>query len=185
MELKTFSLHYPWDDNGYKPEVLFSLSTNDSGFHLHIETKESNPKRKEHNHLQYVHRDSCVEWFVNFAPELTDHYFNFELNANGTLYAAFRKNRFDFTLLELEDVKQLNINAVVLNDIWTIDFDVPYHFIKKYIPDFEFQKGMTILSNFYKCGDRTEFPHFGVWNPVKLPAPDFHRPEFFGKIIID
>ena len=33
--------------------------------------------------------------------------------------------------------------------------------------------------NFYKC-DESVHPHFGVWNPVATPQPDFHRPECFG-----
>ncbi|WP_449033796.1 carbohydrate-binding family 9-like protein, partial [Prevotella sp.] len=24
--------------------------------------------------------------------------------------------------------------------------------------------------------------HFLSWNPIDLPAPDFHRPDFFGEI---
>lgn len=38
-------------------------------------------------------------------------------------------------------------------------------------------------ANFYKCGDETEFPHYGAWSPVGTPSPDFHRPEFFGTLI--
>lgn len=185
MNTQLFSLHYPWNTNGYTPEVHFTLTISDDAFLLHIETNEQNPRRMEHQHLNYVHYDSCVEWFVNFAPETCDRYFNFEINANGTLYAAFRKNRSEFTLLELEDMNLLEIKPEVLDDKWIIDFKVPFTFIKKYIPEFEFQKGMTILSNFYKCGDRTEYPHFGIWNPINLPQPDFHRPEFFGKIVLN
>ena len=184
MNTQTFSLHYPWDENGYKPTVTFSLSSSDSSFHMHIKTLEKNPRREEYRHLNYVHYDSCVEWFVNFFPETNVNYFNFEINANGTLYAAFRKDRFEFTLLEQSDVELLDIKSAIYDDFWTIDFDVPFTFIQKYIPDFQFQKGMTILSNFYKCGDRTDYPHFGIWNPIDLPKPDFHRPEFFGKIQI-
>lgn len=89
MNTQEFSIHYPWDENGYTPEVQFFLSISENAFHLHIETKEQNPRREEHEHLNYVHYDSCVEWFVNFSPKTCDRYFNFEMNANGTLYAAF------------------------------------------------------------------------------------------------
>lgn len=182
--MQIFSLHYPWDDNGYTPDVHFYLSVFNNSFHLHIETNEQNPRREEHHHLNYVHYDSCVEWFVYFAPETCNDYFNFEINANGTLYAAFRKNRSEFKLLELDDISLLRIQPTILDDKWIIDFEVPFTFIKKYITEFQYKEGMTILSNFYKCGDRTEYPHFGVWNSIDLPKPDFHRPEFFGKIIL-
>ena len=184
MKTQQFTLHYPWDENGYKPDVQFLLSVSDDAYHLHITTKESNPRREETQHLNYVHYDSCVEWFVNFAPETCDRYFNFEINANGTLYAAFRKNRNDFQLLELMDVDMLTIQSDIKDDFWTIDFTVPFTFIQKFIPEFKYEEGNALLSNFYKCGDRTQFPHFGIWNPIDLEKPDFHRPEFFGKIYL-
>ena len=184
MDAQIFSLHYPWDTNGYTPDVHFTLDVLEDAFLLHIETHESNPRREEQHHLNYVHYDSCVEWFVNFAPAICDKYFNFEINANGTLYAAFRKNRSEFTLLELEDMNLLQIEPTILEEKWLIDFKVPFTFIQKYIPNFEFKEGMTIRCNFYKCGDRTEYPHFGIWNPVLLEKPDFHRPEFFKEIVL-
>jgi hypothetical protein len=39
-----------------------------------------------------------------------------------------------------------------------------------------------IMGNFYKCADETISPHYLSWNPIDAPAPDFHRPEFFGEI---
>lgn len=185
MNTQSFSLHYPWDTTGYKPEVNFTLNVSENAFLLHIETIEQNPRREEHQHLNFVHFDSCVEWFVNFSPKTCDRYFNFEMNANGTLYASFRKDRYEFTLLDIEDVDLLQIEPTILENKWIIDLKVPFTFIKKYIPEFEYQEGMTITSNFYKSGDNTEYPHFGIWNPIDTPEPDFHRPEYFGKIVLD
>lgn len=184
MNMQEFTLFYPWDENGYKPDVNFQLSVAEEAFHLHIVAHEKDPKRVETEHLHYVHPDSCVEWFAIFAPEQNDKYFNFELNANGVMYVAFGKDRFTRTLLELDDIYAMDIQSNIGEENWTIDFKVPFTLIQKYIPGFEYKEGTKILSNFYKCGDKTEFPHFGVWNPVNLPKPDFHRPEFFGEITI-
>ena len=41
-----------------------------------------------------------------------------------------------------------------------------------------------LRANFYKCGDKTAHPHFLSWNPVGTPSPDFHRPDFFGELIL-
>ena len=41
-----------------------------------------------------------------------------------------------------------------------------------------------LRATFYKCGDKTAHPHFLSWNPVGTPAPDFHRPDFFGELIL-
>ena len=37
--------------------------------------------------------------------------------------------------------------------------------------------------NFYKCDENAGAP-FGSWAPVTAPAPDFHRPECFGRILL-
>jgi hypothetical protein len=37
-------------------------------------------------------------------------------------------------------------------------------------------------ANFYKCGDETAVTHYVTWNPVKTNNPDYHQPEFFGKV---
>ena len=37
---------------------------------------------------------------------------------------------------------------------------------------------------FHKCGDRTEHPHFLVWNPANAHFADYNRPEFFGQFCL-
>lgn len=182
--MQTFTVTYPWDENGYTPKITYTLDVNETGFTMHITAYEKNPKRVMTEHFQHVHLDSCVEWFVNFLPEKCDRYFNFEVNANGVLNTHFRKDRYDTTNLTKTDAEALNIIPTIFDDRWEISYTVPFTWIKKFIPEFEYKKGMTIKCNFYKCGDETEFPHYGIWNVSPLDAPDFHRPEFFADVTI-
>ena len=48
-----------------------------------------------------------------------------------------------------------------------------------------FGHGYTFRGNFYKCGDETAIPHYGMWNPVGTENADFHRPEYFGDFVIE
>lgn len=185
MKTQRFTLTYPWDENGYKPEVVYELSMNEDGFVMHITVPESDPKRVKTEHLQFVHEDSCVEWFVNFMPEKCDRYFNFEVNANGIMNVAFRKDRYDKQLLTLEDIASLGIKVDIYAEHWEVTYTVPFTLIQKYIPEYQFEEGMTISANFYKCGDLTEFPHYGVWNPLPLDKSDFHQQEYFGEIVLE
>ncbi|MDE6137165.1 MAG: hypothetical protein K2F97_06800, partial [Muribaculaceae bacterium] len=45
-------------------------------------------------------------------------------------------------------------------------------------------KPVEMRGNFYKCASATSQPHYLSWNPIDTPEPDFHRPEFFGKLIL-
>lgn len=184
MKKQLFMLSYPWDKNSYKPEVIFELGQNENGFTLNIVVVEKNPRREKTEHLQFVHEDSCVEWFVNFLPEKCDRYFNFEVNANGVMNVSFCKDRYDKQDLSLQDIAFLEINTSIYETYWTVSYKVPFDLIRKYIPEYRYRDGMKIRTNFYKCGDKTEFPHYGVWNPIPLVEPDFHQPDYFGEVVL-
>ena len=172
--------HYYPSEHGYRPKVSLGICYNEVGFHAHFDVFETNPLGTKTKHFEYVHEDSCVEWFVKFAPETCESYFNFEVNCNGTMNVSFRKNRHDDVIkLTEEDVISLNIKAQVHEDFWTVDYTVPYRLIQKYIPDYQFKTGSIIMANAYKCGDNTEFPHYGCWNMTDPDVLDFHKPEYF------
>ena len=185
MNEKRIALTYPWDTNGYKPKVEYVLSMDKDGFCMHMTIHERDPRRAETEHQGRIHMDSCAEWFVNFAPEICDRYFNFEVNANGAMRVAFRKDRHDSVSLSLEDIELLDIRTEIMDDQWVVCYHVPFALIEKYIPGYCFEEGMKIRTNFYKCGDGVEFPHFGVWKEYPLLQPDFHRPEYFAEITLD
>lgn len=46
-------------------------------------------------------------------------------------------------------------------------------------------QGKTVTANFYKCGDDMPVRHYLSWNPVGLERPNFHTPQFFGKLIFE
>lgn len=180
------SVEYLWIQNGFHsgPEVIFYPELTKNGVRMHITVQEANPKRVMTEHFQPVYLDSCVEWFVNFSPETSDRYFNFEVNANGVMNVAYRKDRFEAICLTAEDVESLHIRTDIGETEWTVEYEVPFSLMEKYVPGFVRAEEMKVRANFYKCGDETEFPHFGAWKAVEVPEPDFHRPEFFGELYL-
>ena len=58
-------------------------------------------------------------------------------------------------------------------------------FIGKTFGKTQFSRGEVIKGNFYKCGDKTEIPHFGMWSPIDSEKPNFHQPQFFGEMEIE
>ena len=69
-------------------------------------------------------------------------------------------------------------------DGWTAEYRIPLSFLRILYPEFSLRSGVSFRANCYKCGDKTVHPHFLAWNAVETAAPDFHRPEFFGKMIL-
>ena len=133
-----------------------------------------------------VWEDSCCEFFVGDPSDGT--YYNFEMNCIGTLLAAKRKSRTDFRFFSREELDQVIRHSSLERKEygtegelagWQTAICIPFGLIGMdggNLPE-------NIRANFYKCGDKTAHPHFLSWNPVEVPHPDFHRPEFFGKLI--
>lgn len=131
--------------------------------------------------------DSCCEFFVTDPYDGT--YYNFELTCIGSLLTSKRKSRLDSVLREKEDVARVIRHSSLAHEeteisdrifSWTVAMLIPYDLIgidRDNVP-------VSVRGNFYKCGDLTAHPHFLSWNPIGTPKPDFHRPEYFGELIL-
>ena len=85
---------------------------------------------------------------------------------------------------EIFDIKASVKNPEEYKDEkWTIEYKVPFSFIKKYYPDFKV--GDSLRANFYKCGEDVRFPHYGMWCEIIAEEEEFHLPEYFGKLIFE
>jgi hypothetical protein len=130
--------------------------------------------------------DSCVEFFVE-NPDGSE-YCNFEINPLGKVLAAMgpdRNNRVRRPaeqMAEILRIAQFEEPQEFAGGIWNwrVTVVIPFSLIgvdPENLPE-------RLRANFYKCGDKTAHPHFLSWNPVGTPSPDFHRPEFFGELIL-
>jgi hypothetical protein len=68
-------------------------------------------------------------------------------------------------------------NGIQVSD-WTMYLVIPRQAMGYHADESLSEK--KIRANFYKCGDKTPETHFISWNPIDLPSPDFHAPQFFG-----
>lgn len=146
-----------------------------SGLDLRAENKEDNGSQWE---------DSCVEFFVQDPDGSV--YYNFEINALGKVLACAGPDRHNRTRRPAEEMESIARFASVkkLDGVkeglqnWRVCIIIPFELIG--IDPENLPK--SIRANFYKCGDLTAHPHFVSWNPIDIPNPDFHRPEFFGEL---
>jgi len=131
--------------------------------------------------------DSCCEFFVAHPTDGT--YYNFELTCIGSLLCAKRHGRHDPSPIPPEELRRvirhhslprepLDIRGGIHE--WTTGMVIPMDLIgidPGRLP-------ASLRGNFYKCGDLTATPHFVTWNRITTEKPDFHRPEYFGELIL-
>ncbi|MBP1770518.1 MAG: diguanylate cyclase [Candidatus Aminicenantes bacterium] len=184
--------HYLWLDNGYRPEVEARLCRSDQFLHVRFRVGEERIRARYTKFQDPVYKDSCVEFFIDAFPGSGVGYVNFETNAIGTLLAAVGPDRSHRKPLWPEDLAGFEVRSSVAEPVdgthgapeWTLEYRVPLALFRK-LYGREIGAGCRSAANFYKCGDETEFPHYGAWSPVETPAPDFHRPECFGEIVFE
>lgn len=152
--------------------------------YIHQEAVETHIRAEHTDLLSQACEDSCMEFF--FCPEdCSDRYFNFEWNLNGCLSLGFRTDRKNAARLQMKNHKELfHFRSAKTARGWEIFYEIPASFVKLFIPDFSLQSGKTLRANCYKCGDLTPKPHYLSWNPITSLNPDFHRPQDFGRMIL-
>lgn len=127
-----------------------------------------------------VWEDSCLECFLSADGQ---HYLNLEGNANGALLAAFGPNRYSRQRLTNMGVSRPILVSSVYGTGWEAVYTVPAKTLQALFGVCP-AAGLELWANFYVCGDKTPFPCYGAWNEVQTETPDFHRPEFFGRLIL-
>ena len=136
-----------------------------------------------------VWEDSCVEFFCRVPGE--KHYMNFEANCIGAMVASRRLGRSeDVQPLPPQEMQLITRRcsfprqAIPEQDglfSWQVELQIPLRLIfRSAKPVFP----QPLEVNFYKCADATRKPHYLSWQPIPVPAPDFHRPEYFGTIVL-
>ena len=136
----------------------------------------------------YVHEDSCVEFFMQ--RERGTAYINFEFNAAGVCYAAHHASPSEAVLLSAEEFASIERWGDHQGQhglertgsaAWQLTVAIPWTtmgYAAGQLPH-------EFYANLYKCGDKTAHPHFLSWAPIQEVEPAFHRPQFFGTFVLD
>lgn len=178
---------YAWGQT-YMPAAYGQLIMVPSfGFVLRMACREKNPRAIYEEYNEPVYTDSCLEFFAIWDNE-SGRYINMEMNAKGTLLSCCGVGRDNRTpLINLSSGQLPTVTPFVNDEEWGIVAEIPFSILDAVygIRKEKFVRGYTFKGNFYKCGDETPIVHYGSWSRVGTKTPDFHRPEYFGTLVID
>lgn len=180
--------NYLWIHNGYKPEVEVKICYSNEFLFAYFKVYEKEITATYTEINDPVHKDSCVELFINLFPDITDKYFNFEVNAIGTMHVGFGAigNRASLTEYEIKEIEIYStikspLNGLHGSEYWETFYKIPIDVFEKHYK-LKF-KAAEAKGNFYKCGDNAKYEHYGVWNKIDSEKPNFHLPNYFGELI--
>ncbi|HEY1022535.1 MAG TPA: carbohydrate-binding family 9-like protein [Flavisolibacter sp.] len=178
--------HAPWQDRyPSRANVQFTVAYGSDYIYLQYNVEEPVVLAAYGKNNNPVYKDSCVEAFFSFDGGAT--YYNFEFNAIGTVLAAYGAAKESRDYLPDALLEQIQSQSVIRKEgrgtmvNWQFTVAIPFTvFVHQ---PFTSLDGQACSANFYKCGDNLPEPHFLCWSPVQSKEPNFHLPQFFGKLL--
>lgn len=184
--------HFHDRSSDHRPVTQAKLLYNDAGVYVIFRVEDCFVRSAELNRNGSVCLDSCVEFFTE--PVAGRGYFNFEINAGGTLLlhynaqsATIRYEPVELDERRLDMVKiyhslPTKIDLEITDPVtWVLEFFAPYSLFESFVGPVPFGPGAIWRANLCKCGDNTSHPHWATWNLIPGPL-NFHKPEFFAPI---
>lgn len=175
--------YFPWDVYKTDSSVFFTIATSLQHILIRFSVKERHIRAANTVINSPVYEDSCVEFFISFDDS---GYYNFEFNCIGNILAEFGKSKKERNFLPVAALEKIKREVIINHSEdgyyeWNLTVVIPFEvLIHHSIQDI---RGHEYRANFYKCGDKLPHPHYITWSPITSPAPDFHQPQYFGKIV--
>ena len=211
MKLNINKVNWP-EQFPYCPETSVEIDNNHEFLFLKYTVKGEQLRAATVEDQGPVWEDSCVEFFCQVPGDR--HYMNFETNCVGAMVASRRLGRDeDVQPLPPEEMALIERKCTFPRQPiaekdgifeWTVELRIPLKLIFRNVQSQGASScassstqhaedssltglafPLKLRANFYKCADMTKRPHFVSWQPIDLPKPNFHCPEFFGEITLN
>lgn len=187
--------NFPWYQSGEKWDAFAQLLYDEEHLYFRMVSRNDHHIRGRYTELdQPVYKDSTGECFVQPGAEPSVGYFNYEINCVGTMLLAHGYQRGGRQFVRPELARQVRIWHSIPGPTkeespedccWEIQAMIPYAVMRASVEFPTPGPGSEWRGNLYRCADDTSNPQYSMWNPIELPQPDYHRPEFFGRWLFD
>lgn len=180
--------NYRPEGSDHHPEIEFRAGCDATGLYVRFRVRDRYVRSVQTAFQSSVCTDSCVEFFVQPPGIVGGGYYNFEVNAGGTLlvshvYRPDGERVFANVLWPVGSAIKTypTLPRVIDPEItgpvdWQMGLYIPFRVMAVSAP----QSGARWTGNFYKCGDKTSHPRWVTWAPV--PVLNYHLPEAFGTL---
>jgi hypothetical protein len=175
------------------PCVQAWLAYDDQALYAIFQVQDRYVRALAAHYQDQVSEDSCVEFFFTPGQDISQGYFNLEVNCGGTALFYHQKGRkiddrpiskTDFAQVQMAHTLPKIVEPEIEEPVtWAVEYRLPFSILSNYAQVHRPAPGVKWRANLYKCADHSSHPHWLSWSPVDTPQPDFHRPEFFGTLL--
>ena len=185
---------YPWYDCGAKHPTTVRLLYDEQFLYAQFHCADTHISAVTTKLNGPVSVDSCVEFFATIEPDRRPHYFNLEINCCGTVLLGFNDSRQNRLRNAAEATRRIGVATSLPgptkrespdDDGWWLAAALPFDVLSELagVP-VQPRSATAWRANFYRCGGQSD-PQHACWSPIDAAAhstPDFHRPEYFGRL---
>lgn len=190
-EIAALDQHH-WTDHSFHPKCEARVLYSNENLFLHFRTEEKEIATSRTQDGDEVWKDNCVEFFVSPSEDLSIPYMNFEFNMIGAMLLGVGKDRDTRKRVTADEMKSVirkpDFTQPVVDrsdtlKTWHLQVLIPLAFIREHTGCDLPKTGTIWRANFNNCAADVPHPYYGNWNPIGTETPDFHRPEYFGRIL--
>ncbi len=179
----------------HHPGVRVRIGHSGERVHVRFEVDDRWVLSRQTEFNASVCTDSCVEFFVEPLPGRG--YFNFEINAGGTLHCSHIEDPTPapggfarMAFLSPAELAQVEVATSLPRTIdpelpgpisWKLMVGIPVAMLAGRLKAPLAADG-TWRANFYKCADHSSHPHWASWAPIGERLA-FHVPDRFGELV--
>jgi hypothetical protein len=183
--------HFPWFKSGAREQSLVKLVWDDDYLFIACVCQDAHITARHAQRGASLASDDCFEIMLAPSRDRPAFYYNVEWNPTGGYIDGHRPNGADAPRVEwdVRDMKLVGTHAGTLNNdtdkdtLWTAEVAIPWVNFREVLPHFPPQAGDEFRANFNRHGGESN-PQFSQWSPADTPAPAFHVPSRFGRLIL-
>ena len=174
----------------YSPNVTFRMFHTGEKLYLRFDVEEQYTAARITEDNGDVWTDSCCEFFFSLDGKA---YYHIECSCIGRMLCGYYAEKGAPALRagadilsQVERITSLGTEPFeerVGDNKWSLMLAVPptiFHQDK-----IESWDGLKLKINLYKIGDNLSKPHYLSWQPISLPQPCFHCPEYFTSVELE
>ena len=186
---------FVWFERGQKQATALRVLYDDDALFLQFLCEDSHIFSETTELNGPVCRDSCVEFFATIDPAKGPDYFNFEVNACGTIHLGWGPagsgGGVSRSLVSAELAAAITVVSSVAGPTkqespsdanWWLAARIPFATLSAFTGQpVRVGPGTLWRCNAFRCGGKTD-DQFAAWAWIDWPHPSFHRPQFFGEL---
>jgi hypothetical protein len=184
---------FPWFREGRKEQTVAKLVWNDDYLFVSFVCEDAHIWADNTERDSPVYQDDCVELFTAPNPDKPVNYFNIEMNVRGAFLDQHRTNGpgqpdmpdWNGTGIRIATA----IDGTLNNDSdtdrsWVLEAAIPFANFQTVARNTPPRPSDVWHLNLNRLGGKTNVQH-SQWSPGKTPRPNFHAPQYFGRVVFE